>query len=158
VETALRRNDVCAVDGYARWRADLERRDPAPALDFERLPGTPPHLEMRLLSEGNAVRVDPSRAVDAMGAFRPVCAREARADRFGILDLEPLAWRLPPLEGRPVRVARDLGPGGNLPVLDAVEGTPFLLVHRDDAGPLLLEYAQGMELLWGGAAGAAEAR
>lgn len=152
VETALRRNDVCAVDGYARWRADPERRGSAPPLDFEPLPGTPEHLEIRLLSEGNAARMDPTEA------FGPVCAREARADRFGILDLEPLAWRLPPLEGRPVRVARDLGPGGNLPVLDTVEGTPFLLVHRDDAGPLLMGYAEGMELLWGGAAGAAEAR
>ena len=147
IETALRRNDICAVDRYARWRQDREGASTAPPLDFESLPGTPPTLEMAELSPGNRVRVDPRLAFDAR------CRREAGADRFGVLELEHLAWRYPPLEGRTVVVARDLGPAGNLPTLQALDRPAYLLLAGEET--VLMEYARGMELLWGGAAGEA---
>jgi 4-amino-4-deoxy-L-arabinose transferase-like glycosyltransferase len=155
IETALRRNDVCAVDRWARWRAaaatgdDQGRRsDDRPALDFDARPGTPPHLESRALSPGNVVRVDPGVAHDA------TCLREARADRLGSLELELLAWRYPPLPGPGVVVARDLGPVTNLRTRRATAGSAWVLVDGgQEGGPLLLDYDEGMELLWGGAAG-----
>jgi len=85
IETALRRNDICAVDTYARGRArSLE--ESTDRLDFEASPGTPGSLEQRELSPGNVIRVSPSRAPT------PSCLREARADRLGVIELEPLLW------------------------------------------------------------------
>lgn len=146
IETALRRNDICQVDRYARWRQG-GRDGAAPTLDLVALPGTPPSLQMRELSPGNRVRVNAATPPDA------TCRREANSDRFGTLELEFLVWRHPPLEGRAVVVARDLGPAGNLPALTEWSGDAYVLV--DGAPPNLLDYAEGMELVWGGAAGAA---
>jgi hypothetical protein len=145
VETALRRNDICAVDQYARRRSG-DGADLLPALHLEPLPGTPPDLVTRTLSPGNRVRVDPERAPDA------TCMREARSDRLGVTELEPLLWQAPPLGERSTVVVRDLGPGGNLPVLEAL-GRPAWVYFETDGGPVLLGYDAGMELLWGGAAG-----
>ncbi|NNL30452.1 MAG: hypothetical protein HKO77_05485 [Gemmatimonadetes bacterium] len=146
IETALRRNDICSVDRYTRWRRD-GRAGPPPSLDLTPRSGTPTQLEIRELSPGNRVRIDPAISPDA------ACRREAAADRFGSLELEFFAWRYPPLVGRPVVAARDQGPAGNLAVLDALGRRAHVLV--DGEPPVLLEYAEGMELLWGGAAGAA---
>ncbi|MDH3271420.1 MAG: hypothetical protein OEN56_08825 [Gemmatimonadota bacterium] len=145
VETALRRNDICAVDSYARWRVAGDP-GPEPLLDLNPLPGTPASLSTRTLSPGNLVRVDPSSAFDA------ACAREARADRLGTLELELVAWRHPPIPGEPVFVARDLGPAANARTLGALNRTPYVLVEREGVR-FLVEYAEGMEMLWGGAAG-----
>ena len=149
IETALRRNDICAVDRYTRWRL-TGRAGPPPALDLVPRPGTPTLLEVRELSPGNRVRVDPSRAPDA------ACRREAASDRFGTLELEFFAWRYPPLADRAVVAARDLGPAGNLPALTTFDGRAFVLIDGEPA--TLLDYAEGMELLWGGAAGQATSR
>jgi len=150
VETALRRNDICAVDRYARWRA-LDRRAPTPPpIDFEPLPGSPATLETLLLSPANPVRMAPD------GPRDPTCMREARADRFGVIELELLLWQAPPLPGRDVVVVRDLGPAGNALIREAVDGPVFVYVAGDGNGdPRLLDYADGMELLWRGAAGGA---
>lgn len=147
IETALRRNDVCAVDRYARWRRDDPPGIPAPPLSLEPRPGTPSGLRARELSPGNLVRVDPALAFDTR------CLREARSDRFGTLELEEVAWRFPPLGGAVV-MARDMGPAANLAVLDAVPRPAYVLLGVDE-GPTLVRYAEGMELLWGGAAGEA---
>ncbi len=150
VETALRRNDICEVDAYARWRAQ-GARPPAPTLSFQRLPGSPPDLEQRALSPGNVVLVAPGRKPDAE------CIRQARSDRFGTIEMEPLLWQAPPFRGAHLVLARDLGPETNAAVRDSFPGlTPWVYVDAGpDRGPRLLPYAQGMRLLWGdsGAAG-----
>jgi hypothetical protein len=147
IETALRRNDVCAVDRYTRWRTAGDPAADPPPLDLDPVSGSPASLETRSLSPGNLVRVEPGVVVDAS------CLREARSDRLGVLELELVAWQGPPLPGVEVVFARDLGPVGNIAVLEAVERPAFVYVDRgseDEA--LLLDYAAGMELLWGGAA------
>jgi predicted outer membrane lipoprotein len=147
IETALRRNDICAVDRYVRWRTS-DRDGPPPALDFRALPGTPLSLQTQVLSPGNLVRTSPTREADA------TCAREAQSDRFGVLDLEMIAWQSPPLDDRAVIFARDLGPTGNLPTLEATDRTPWIYIDVGaDRTPLLLGYSEGMEVLWRGAAG-----
>lgn len=149
IETLLRRNDICAVDQAAR-RIDPTSRAALDGLDTTPLPGSPVTLELRLVSPGNGVRVDPSRPPS------PVCQREARADRLGVLELENVAWRLGGGADAPVRYARDLGPAANLVVLDALGRPGRVLVDTGEAsGLLLLDYDEGMELLWGGAAGEA---
>ena len=148
IETVLRRNDVCSVDRYARWRSTPGGADPAPHVDTEPRSGSPTSLESRALSPGNLVRVLPGSQPDA------ACIREARSDRLGVLELELLAWRFPPMPNARIVVARDLGPAGNLPVLHALARPAYLYVDTgSDTGFLLLDYSEGMELLWGGAAG-----
>ncbi len=144
VETALRRNDVCAVDQYARWRAGGEHGSP-PALELQRLPGSPPDLVRRLLSPGNVIRMEPNRPADS------TCVRQARADRFGTIELEPLLWQAPPLPGARLVVARDLGPSTDEAVRNALPGrTAWLyLPGKVDGKARLLDYRKGMRLLWG---------
>jgi hypothetical protein len=146
VETLLRRNDLCSVDRYARWRSGSGGTEPI--LFTDPLPGPGPGLVGHELSPGNTVLVRPGSALD------DGCLREARADRLGSVELEPLLWQAPPLDGARLVIARDMGPTGNAAVREA------FLHHRAwialDGGPeaptRILGYEEGMELLWGGAA------
>ena len=144
VETALRRNDLCALDHFAKRRASGLPPGPQ-TLDFEPLPGPAPGLVQRFLSPGNAILVRPGATPS------PDCLREARADAVGSVELEPLLWQAPPTPGSKVVVARDLGPEENRRVMDAYPGvTAFLLVaSADGAPPRYLPYAEGMVRLWG---------
>ena len=143
IETALRRNDICAVDGYARGRA-RSLGESTDRLDFDALPGTPGSLERRELSPGNVIRVSPSLTPT------PSCLREARADRLGVIELEPLLWQAPPGSGERMVVARDLGPVDNARLISVLRRTPYLYVDFEGE-PRLMEYTAGMELIWGGA-------
>lgn len=153
VETALRRNDICAVDRYARWRdADPDSRDDTPPpLDLRLRTGTPAGLRRVTLSPGNDAWMAPGPLTDA------TCRREAGADRQGVVELEPLLWRAPPLPGRDVFVARDMGPALNALVRSALPGREaFLYVPptTEATAPRLVDYDSGVAGLWGdGAAG-----
>jgi hypothetical protein len=148
VETALRRNDLCAVDAYARER-EVGAPGEAPSLDFGPTPGPAPHLRAEILSEGNVALLRPG------APLTDSCLREAGADRLGTLELEPLLWRYPPLPGAAVVVARDLGPAANARTLQGFPGaTPWVLVDGGGGAPWrVVPYDEGMEMLWGGAAG-----
>ena len=66
-----------------------------------------------------------------------------------MIELEPLLWQAPPLPGRPIVVARDMGPVKNAKLISALRRTPYLYVDFEGE-PRLMEYAAGMELIWGG--------
>lgn len=144
VETLLRRNDLCLGHRYMRARLT---GDVGPDIDFTARPGSGGHLQVAELSRGNMIRVDPSLTPD------PACVREARSDRFGVLELELLAWELPlSLDG--VAYVRDLGPGPNAAVLEARPGPAYVLIDATPTGSIqLVDYDEGMEMLWGGVAG-----
>ena len=151
VETAIRRNDLCDVERYATWR-EGSQLDPAPELSLVSAPGTPRELVPVELSPGNRIRVRPG--------VRPPssCLREAHADRFGSIELEPLLWQasLPHSAGDLV-VARDLGPALNARVTVAFPGHQPYMYFDDGGRPRLLPYAEGLALLWEeGLSGAAE--
>jgi len=151
IETALRRNDICALHGYAESRigggpagSSVPGRS---GLDFSLLAETPPALEPVYLTEGNRILVDPGRPVT------PQCRSEARADARGIVSLAPLLWQgdLPGMEeGKPMFV-RDLGPEGNGEVLEAFpDRRPYLFMTPEPgARPELVDYREGMAILWG---------
>lgn len=143
VETALRRNDLCAVELYARGR----RAGAPPPLALDPLPGTPSGLVGRELAPGVVVRADPTRDWDEG------CMREAAADRLGTVELEPLAWRGDGPGGR-LLLVRDLGPAANAAVLEAYpERTPWVWMRTGPGSePSLRPYDEGMEVLWMGAA------
>ncbi len=144
VETALRRNPLCAVDRYARLRA--EGASDLPALDLEARPGTPPGLAEVTLSPGNRIRIDPRRPLE------PVCAREAAADRFGTMELEPLLWQAPPLPGATLVLARDLGPDANRAVREAFRGYSAWMTIGTPEGTSLAPYEDAVSRLWRGGA------
>lgn len=149
VETALRRNDLCAVTSYASRGADrapLDGPRAPPRLDFEPLPGSPADLRTVVLSPGNTALLEGGSLED------PRCRREAHADRFGTVELEEVLRHFPPMSTNhgPV-VARDLGPAHNARVLAELGRRGYLLLSSPSGPPRLLDYAEGMELLWGGA-------
>ena len=140
VETALRQNSTCAVQQYANARAAGRSAE----LDFApRAVELPPQM---LISPGNRVRVTPGEQWSAD------CAREANADRNGVLDVSRLLWHgdLPGLSGAGVMYARDMGPELNEQLLRTFpERTPFLLlIPAPDAEPVLTAYEPGIAALW----------
>jgi len=148
VETALRRNGLCAVHRYTLARRTGGRDEALAELDLVPRPGSAPRLRSAEVG-GVRVRVDP-------GEPRPEsCAREARADRQGVVALAPLLWQTPlPGEGYPL-LFRDLGPGENAAVLARhPRATAWLYVPPEPGrAPELVEYEEGMERLWGAAPG-----
>jgi len=148
VETALRRNALCSVDAYARWRSSGSTETPPP-LDFTPAPGTPLGLERRALSQGDVILILPGRT------FGGRCVREARSDREGTIELEPLLWQAPPLEDAPLVIARDLGPEDDAAVRARWPGRRAWLytAGTDDEGPRLTPYEEGMQRIWGSGPG-----
>ncbi|MGD8601122.1 MAG: hypothetical protein PVF19_07255 [Gemmatimonadota bacterium] len=150
IETALRRNDTCLLHTYTMQRISGDQRDPTrslPELDFQLLPGAPARLEAMEIVEGIRVGIDPALPVT------PDCAREARADRFGVISLAPLVWQgdLPGIESGQPMFVRDLGPEENQAILAAFpERTPWLYrTERPFGAPVLLPYAPAVAELWG---------
>ncbi len=143
VETALRRNDACQVDRYARWRAG-DRTTPPPTLDLRPEPGPAPGLRPVELSPGNRILVRPGASADAP------CAREAQSDRLGTLELEPLLWQAPPLRGAKLVVARDLGPRTDARARSSFPGyhVYVAVAGGEKQEARLLSYPEAMALLW----------
>ncbi len=148
IESALRRNDLCLVQGLAEAREAGVDVDDGPELDFEPRPGSPPELRAVAVAPGTFARVDPRLAPI------PACVREASADREGTLELEPLAWQtpIPGLEEGGPLFFRDLGPEANARVLARHPGLPAWLA-LPTAGGALLPYEEAERRLWGGAGG-----
>jgi hypothetical protein len=148
VETALRRNGLCRVHGYAAWRAAGAGGSPPP-LELEALPGSPPHLLTARIG-GVPVRLE--------NAPRPAaCAREIRADRLGVVEIAPLLWQtaLPGSSGGTL-VYRDLGPAENSEVMALhPDRTPWVYVPRAlGEAPQLVPFDEGMARIWGEGAAA----
>ena len=81
--------------------------------------------------------------------------REAASDRHGVIELEPMVWRTEIGAEAELLLLRDLGPSENAS-LSALTGREWLVYVAGEAGagPSLLPYDVGMELLWRGAASA----
>ena len=136
---AKRRRDVTASTAGARLHT------------YSWKPDDPPDAHAVAWEFGERVSLD--YAPDA------ACIREARADRLGVLESELLAWRSPPFADGAMLLARDLGPAGNAWILHKLTRKAYLFIDSNaTSGPTLLDYADGMELLWGGAAVGSEGR
>jgi hypothetical protein len=84
------------------------------------------------------------------------CVRQARSDRFGVLDLAPFLWRgaLPGSDDPRPLFVRDLGPARNAALLQRYRArTPWVYMMTDPASaPVLVAYDEAMSLLWDEAA------
>lgn len=128
IETALRQNETCQVDAYARGLHV--------PLDF-----TPraTHLPPR-------VQAGPGSLIRASQRLTPECMREASADRFGALDV----GRALLAGNNAVLVARDFGPELNAALIARHPARrPFLLMPDQQGRVVTLPYEQGLQTLWG---------
>ncbi|HEX6135813.1 MAG TPA: hypothetical protein VFZ24_17700 [Longimicrobiales bacterium] len=145
VETLVRQNSTCALHHFAVQTGGHERPAVLPAaLDTVPRPDRLPLLVE--IAPGDRIRAWPDEQLT------PECSRQARSDRFGILDLAPLAWQgdLPLSTPRGALFVRDLGPERNAELIAAhPDRTPWLYAMTAGGAPRLLPYAEGMSLLWG---------
>lgn len=149
VETLLRQNPTCAVAALA----DARRADPAGgAALLHRLDRAPrPAPPAPLAAPGSAVRRAPNEPLTA------ACALEVYADRHGIYDIAPVAWRgdVPGDAPAGPLFVRDLGPERNRVALAAFPGRTAYSYGPDElAGPPVLQpYGAGISARWNGSAG-----
>jgi hypothetical protein len=150
VETLIRQNATCDVAELARALRQSPERAPGllAALDLQ----PRPEPLAPFFSPGSRIRRDDGRP------FTAECAAEAQADRFGIYDISPLVWLgdLPGAAPVGTLFLRDFGPERNRAALASFPGRkPFLLAAVDvGAEARLLDYAEGMSLLWASPMGA----
>jgi hypothetical protein len=155
LETALRQNPTCLVHLHA---LALERQGPPFGEARSLAPGRPLSaldLHARDFQHEPEVRLGggpPVRIVEGE-PLAPECEREIRADRLGVLEVTALLWQgdLPGIEeGLPMYV-RDLGPERNREILERYPDRRAFLYTRTEAGgiPILVDYEEGIEHLWG---------
>jgi hypothetical protein len=79
--------------------------------------------------------------------------REVASDTLGILDISSLLWQtdLPELPGHGTMIVRDMGPEANARLIARYpDRTPmfFYRSERENKGPQLVSYAEGLKRLW----------
>jgi hypothetical protein len=139
VETAIRQNPTCHVQEFldgSRIRADL---------DFTpRATNLPPVAE---ISPGRRIRVVPGAVLP------PSCQREIASDARGTVEVATLYWKsdLPGVDGDGVMFVRDLGPAENTTFMARYPDRRayVILTCSPGAMPELVEYGEGIEMLWG---------
>ena len=148
VETVIRRNGSCRIQRYLDAMGEGGETPTTIRLEREPIPGYPTGMRTLSLPSGYRFRLDPTQP------FTPACEREAAADAIGVIELSPLLWQdgLPGLGGNALLLARDMGPQRNRLLLDRFpERTPFLYLPLGQGRPpSLVQYRQGMEMLWNG--------
>lgn len=147
LEVVLRANPTCSAQRLADAivSGDDDTRDRLlRSLDFRaRGRDLPPLLE---ITPGN-------RFVPGPEPLNGECLRQARADRYGVLDLAPFLWRgtLPggdaSRSGRPLFV-RDLGPELNETLQRRFPDRSAWVYTMDSDTPVLLPFEHAMNLLW----------
>lgn len=148
VEMAMRLNPTCDVHRYTMTLGGSSKAGGAgvPAdLDFTpRARNLPPRIE---LSPDSWIIPGPDHAL------KGDCAREARSDRYGVIDVSPLLWQgdLPGLTVRGAMYVRDLGPEANRRLIESMpDRKPLLyMIPEPDGEPVLVGYEDGMARLWG---------
>ncbi len=139
IRSAMRHNSSCRI------QESLDRDGAVHELHFGPQPG-PPLVEISLPT-GTVLRTYPGEEPSAR------CEAEVRSDRFGTIPLPAVLWRgsLPGLPGDGPILARDLGPEENRRLISAHPWPAlYVLTRTHMGGPLeLVEYSEGMDLLWG---------
>lgn len=163
LQAVVRRNDMCAIDRYARLRNGEAVADYGTPLD-----ATLDETQTSELRSGLTPVATPGgvRVPRLEGAeWTAECERELVADRFGAVSLAPLIWQgaLPGLDdtdadpARRSMFVRDYGPERNRTLLQRFpDREPWVFTATGpDSAPRLVPYDEGMRVLWGAGGAAA---
>lgn len=147
LEIGIRQNTTCEFQEFANWYAATEagRITARPDVSFDRTSRRrPPEF---FIAEGDVIRADPGRPMSRE------CVRQIESDAVGIIDVTPFLWQadLPGLPGDGTMIVRDMGPDANARLITRYpHRTPmfFFRAEREDKGPQLVSYAEGLRRLW----------
>lgn len=137
LETLMRRNSTCSVQ---RW-VDAGRREVD--VDFDR--SSPVFLPSREVAPGSTIRVAEGELWSAR------CAREAYADRWGVVEVAPYLWRagLPGIDDGATVLARDLGPRENAMLIERLRLPAYVLRVQPRSGVVsLAPYPSAIRAIW----------
>jgi len=152
VETAVRQNSTCALHLLAdKMNGGNPEQSAAMLRALDLVPRASDFPRSVEIAPGNLIVSPPGEA------FAPECIREIQSDRFGVLELASLLWQGDPpgVHGSGPTFVRDLGPERNAELIRRFpERTPWLYAVRSaDGNAQLMEYEEGVSLLWGPATG-----
>jgi hypothetical protein len=147
LEIGIRQNSTCELHEFAKWYAAAKagRITQRPVVDFDR--AGPERSVPLVIANRDAIRVNPGQPISRD------CAREIASDSAGIIDISSFLSQtdLPGLGGDGTMIARDMGPEANAQLIAQYpRRTPmfFYRAEREDKGPQLVSYAEGLRRLW----------
>jgi hypothetical protein len=147
LEIGIRQNSTCELHEFAKWYAAAKagRITQRPVVDFDR--AGPERSVPLLIANRDAIRVNPGQPISGD------CVREIASDSAGIIDISSFLSQtdLPGLGGDGTMIARDMGPETNAQLIAQYpRRTPmfFYRAEREDKGPQLVSYAEGLRRLW----------
>jgi len=149
LEVGIRQNTTCDFQKFADWYAGSRggRIAPRPDVGFDAATRNRP--KEVFIAERDAILVNAGQPLPRD------CLREVASDTLGILDISSLLWQtdLPELPGHGTMIVRDMGPEANARLIARYpDRTPmfFYRAERENKGPQLVSYAEGLKRLWGG--------
>jgi len=147
LEVGIRQNTTCDFQKFADWYAASKagRIAPRPDVGFDVANRNRP-TEV-FIAERDAILVNAGQPLPRD------CLREVASDTLGILDISSLLWQtdLPELPGHGTMIVRDMGPDANARLIARYpDRTPmfFYRAERENKGPQLVSYAEGLKRLW----------
>ena len=147
LEVGIRQNTTCDFQKFADWYAASKAGSNAPR----------PDVGFDVANRNRPTRVFiADRDAILVNAGQPLprdCLREVASDTLGILDISSLLWQtdLPELPGHGTMIVRDMGPEANARLIAHYpDRTPmfFYRAERENKGPQLVSYAEGLKRLW----------
>ena len=147
LEIGIRQNTTCEFQQFANWYAAAKagRITPRPDIGFDVASRRRP--AQFFIAENDAIRADPGQPMSRD------CVRQIASDSAGILDISSFLWQtdLPGLHGDGTMIVRDMGPEANARLIAHYpHRTPMFVyrAEREDKGPQLVSYAEGLSRLW----------
>lgn len=147
VEVAIRQNTTCDFHNFANWYAAAKAGGTAPRPNLGFDPASRNRPELFLIAKDDAIRAHRDQPMSRE------CSRQVASDADGIIDISSFLWQrdLPGLPGNRAMIVRDMGPEANARLIARYpDRTPMLFyrAERDDRGPQLIPYEEGLKRLW----------
>jgi hypothetical protein len=147
LEVGMRQNTTCDFQRFADWYAESKagRVNPRPDVGFD-VTGRKRPAEV-FIADRDAILVDKGQPIPRD------CLQQIASDTLGILDISSLLWQtdLPGRPGRGTMIVRDMGPEANARLIARYpDRVPmfFYRAERENKGPQLVSYPEGLKLLW----------
>jgi Dolichyl-phosphate-mannose-protein mannosyltransferase len=147
LEVGIRQNTTCDFQKFADWYAAARAGQIAPRPDVGFDVASRNRPKEVFIADRDAILVNAGQPLPRD------CLREVASDTLGILDISSLLWQtdLPGLPGHGTMIVRDMGPEANARLIARYpDRTPmfFYRAERENKGPQLVSYAEGLKRLW----------